>query len=197
MKFSLIYEAQTADPTRAGDHRVFAEIMEQVRLAEDVGFDVFQRMRDTGAVYAFKQVFRDPPDVTVGMREFANNYMQERQLQYANPLLKEHVDRNNKLFAFSTNLEWVDVRAYRRKALVEFFTFLDDSGMIFHRRWGDAPLRFLLATMFWTSTQVMKVCVEYVHSTWNVSGKKTCNSTVIYDSVLKTIGDKSCGLFCD
>ena len=40
MKFSLIYEAQTADPSRAGDHRVFAEIMEQVRLAEDVGFDV-------------------------------------------------------------------------------------------------------------------------------------------------------------
>ncbi|MCW3479652.1 LLM class flavin-dependent oxidoreductase [Neisseriaceae bacterium JH1-16] len=40
MKFSLIYEAQTVDATRLGDRRVFDEIVEQVDLAEQVGFDV-------------------------------------------------------------------------------------------------------------------------------------------------------------
>ena len=38
MKFSLIYEAQTADPTREGDHRVIGEIMEQALLAEELDF---------------------------------------------------------------------------------------------------------------------------------------------------------------
>lgn len=40
MKFSLIYEAQTTETSREGDRRVFDEIVEQVVLAEDLGFDV-------------------------------------------------------------------------------------------------------------------------------------------------------------
>jgi alkanesulfonate monooxygenase SsuD/methylene tetrahydromethanopterin reductase-like flavin-dependent oxidoreductase (luciferase family) len=39
MKFSLIYEAQTTDSSRAGDRQVFDEIVEQVLLAEEEGFD--------------------------------------------------------------------------------------------------------------------------------------------------------------
>lgn len=39
MKFSLIYEAQTTDASREGDHRVFREIVEQAILAEEMGFD--------------------------------------------------------------------------------------------------------------------------------------------------------------
>ena len=47
MKFSLIYEAQTADPSRAGDHKVFNDIVEQALLAEEVGFDVIWAVEHT------------------------------------------------------------------------------------------------------------------------------------------------------
>jgi alkanesulfonate monooxygenase SsuD/methylene tetrahydromethanopterin reductase-like flavin-dependent oxidoreductase (luciferase family) len=40
VKFSLIYEAQTVDASRAGDRRVFDEMVEQCLLAEQMGFDV-------------------------------------------------------------------------------------------------------------------------------------------------------------
>ncbi len=40
MRFSLIYEAQTTDATRAGDRKVFEDMVEQVVLAEELGFDV-------------------------------------------------------------------------------------------------------------------------------------------------------------
>jgi len=39
MKFSVIYEAQMADPSRESERRCFEEIVEQVMLAEDMGFD--------------------------------------------------------------------------------------------------------------------------------------------------------------
>ena len=39
MKFSLIYEAQTADTSRAGDAKVLHDIVEQSLLAERLGFD--------------------------------------------------------------------------------------------------------------------------------------------------------------
>lgn len=47
MRFSLIYEAQTANPTREGDHQVFAEIVEQARLAEELDFDVIWAVEHT------------------------------------------------------------------------------------------------------------------------------------------------------
>jgi alkanesulfonate monooxygenase SsuD/methylene tetrahydromethanopterin reductase-like flavin-dependent oxidoreductase (luciferase family) len=47
MKFSLIYEAQTVDDSREGDHRVFAEIVEQALLAEEMGFDTIWAVEHT------------------------------------------------------------------------------------------------------------------------------------------------------
>jgi alkanesulfonate monooxygenase SsuD/methylene tetrahydromethanopterin reductase-like flavin-dependent oxidoreductase (luciferase family) len=47
MRFSLIYEAQTTDATRAGDRRVFEDMVEQAILAEEVGFDVIWAVEHT------------------------------------------------------------------------------------------------------------------------------------------------------
>lgn len=47
MKFSLIYEAQTTDTSRAGDARALNEIVEQAILAEEVGFDVIWAVEHT------------------------------------------------------------------------------------------------------------------------------------------------------
>ena len=47
MRFSLIYEAQTANPSRAGDHQIFTEVVEQALLAEEMGFDVIWAVEHT------------------------------------------------------------------------------------------------------------------------------------------------------
>ena len=47
MKFSLIYEAQTAEVSREADHRVFLDIVDQCVLAEEVGFDVIWAVEHT------------------------------------------------------------------------------------------------------------------------------------------------------
>ncbi|MGI9600853.1 MAG: LLM class flavin-dependent oxidoreductase [Acidimicrobiales bacterium] len=47
MKFSLIYEAQTDNPTREGDHQVFADTLEQALLAEEMGFDIIWAVEHT------------------------------------------------------------------------------------------------------------------------------------------------------
>lgn len=66
-------------------------------LLDEVGPDVFAKMRDTGAVYGYKEIMHDAREVTVGLREFASNYMQKRQLGYANPKLKAKVDRDERV----------------------------------------------------------------------------------------------------
>lgn len=51
MKFSLIYEAQTVDPTRQGDRQVYNDIVDQVLLAEEVGFDVIWAVEHTALTH--------------------------------------------------------------------------------------------------------------------------------------------------
>jgi len=47
MKFSLIYEAQTADTSRGGDAKALLDIVEQAILADEVGFDVIWAVEHT------------------------------------------------------------------------------------------------------------------------------------------------------
>jgi alkanesulfonate monooxygenase SsuD/methylene tetrahydromethanopterin reductase-like flavin-dependent oxidoreductase (luciferase family) len=47
MRFSLIYEAQVVEVSRESDHRIFREIVEQVDLAEEMGFDVVWAVEHT------------------------------------------------------------------------------------------------------------------------------------------------------
>jgi alkanesulfonate monooxygenase SsuD/methylene tetrahydromethanopterin reductase-like flavin-dependent oxidoreductase (luciferase family) len=47
VKFSLIYEAQTADTSREGDAQVLRDIVDQAVLADEVGFDVVWAVEHT------------------------------------------------------------------------------------------------------------------------------------------------------
>jgi alkanesulfonate monooxygenase SsuD/methylene tetrahydromethanopterin reductase-like flavin-dependent oxidoreductase (luciferase family) len=47
MRFSLIYEAQTADTSREGDARILYDIIEQSLLAEQLGFDTIWAVEHT------------------------------------------------------------------------------------------------------------------------------------------------------
>jgi alkanesulfonate monooxygenase SsuD/methylene tetrahydromethanopterin reductase-like flavin-dependent oxidoreductase (luciferase family) len=51
MKFSLIYEGATADITRAGEARLYHDIVEQARLADELGFDVIWSVEHTSLTW--------------------------------------------------------------------------------------------------------------------------------------------------
>ena len=51
MRFSLIYEAQMADPSPANERQVFADIVEQSLLAEELGFDVVWAVEHTALTH--------------------------------------------------------------------------------------------------------------------------------------------------
>jgi alkanesulfonate monooxygenase SsuD/methylene tetrahydromethanopterin reductase-like flavin-dependent oxidoreductase (luciferase family) len=51
MKFSIIYEGATADITRAGEHKLYYDIVEQSQLAEALGFDVIWSVEHTALTW--------------------------------------------------------------------------------------------------------------------------------------------------
>jgi alkanesulfonate monooxygenase SsuD/methylene tetrahydromethanopterin reductase-like flavin-dependent oxidoreductase (luciferase family) len=51
LRFSLIYEAQTAVASREADHQIFRDIVEQALLAEAMGFDVVWAVEHTALTH--------------------------------------------------------------------------------------------------------------------------------------------------
>jgi len=168
-------------------------------LQGPVGFDVFREMKKRSVVYAFKQLFNDPGYVVKGLYELGAEFMKNHHYEYANKPLHEYVKKGHKkenddIWAFSTNLDWMDLNSYRSPKLQEYFDAIEESDMIFHRRWGDSPIRFSLAFMFWGRDEVMKLCTPFQHSIWPNSTSK-CDKPFVHDAVLKTL--EKCGAYCD
>lgn len=178
-------------------------------LAGPIAFDVFAVMQENHIRYGFVETFRDGPGVTTGIVDYVKDYVHKNKIEYSNSVLKKWVD--NAMFgdttptamadhdddppapplpfAFSTNLEWIDLKSYRRPEVQALMMSIRENDYIFERRWGDAPIRFLLSFMFWSPNEVMKVCVEYFHSSWEVEVNRCPNGSLYFidDAVLKHV----------
>ena len=140
-------------------------------ITEPIRYDVFQKMQQNHVAYTYKQIFLDPDFVVQGLEKFVKDYKRRHNLQPANPSLAAAMRGNyeGSLWAFSTNIEWMNLNEFRRADVSAFHAAVEESDMIFHRRWGDAPLRFVLPYLFFNNTQVMHLCSKYIHSLWPAS----------------------------
>jgi hypothetical protein len=173
-------------------------------LTEPIQYDVFRKMRQNQIAYAYKQLFLDRAFVVRGLADFVRHFQYTHKRQYSNSALvqwlEEHDFKADSQWSFGTNLEWIDLKQYQSTEMMKFHKAIEESGMIFHRRWGDAPLRFVLSYLFWDNTQVMRLCSEYVHSHWQPS-PSTCTdddqTPMVKDAVLDQL--KNCHLkaMCD
>ena len=175
-------------------------------VAEMIEFDVFERMKKRHVAYALKQLFHDPAFVVQGLWDFVEAYMNRRGIEYANKPLYAEIKQQQEstvsttqeakdFWAFSANFDWIDLNAYRDRKILNFFDTLESSQMIFHRRWGDSPLRFALSFMFWNRDQAMKICTPYQHSTWLLSARN-CDEPFNHDAILESLKNCTAG-YCN
>ena len=64
------------------------------------------------------------------------------------------------------NFEVIDLSLVRRKEVIDFMRFVDESRGIFLYRWGDAPLRYITLALFTNATQVLhrvELQLSYCH----------------------------------
>eukprot|EP00597_Dinobryon_sp_UTEXLB2267_P003429 CAMPEP_0170066496 /NCGR_PEP_ID=MMETSP0019_2-20121128/6173_1 /TAXON_ID=98059 /ORGANISM="Dinobryon sp., Strain UTEXLB2267" /LENGTH=290 /DNA_ID=CAMNT_0010273603 /DNA_START=155 /DNA_END=1027 /DNA_ORIENTATION=- len=162
-------------------------------ILNPIQFDIFQRMQQQNYTYAYKQIFRDPEWAVKGLNDFAEDYMNSHKLQWKNPQLRALVKSiKENLYSFSTNFEVLDMKAYRSKENMKFVHHMIESNKIYHRRWGDAPIRFLQIQMFYSNAEVLKICeFGYQHSIWAPSPicVNTSKEWTFFDHVKSQFGN--------
>lgn len=155
------------------EYKYLMRIDDDTCLLDHINFDVFQQLQRKRAAYAYSHHWYDGDAVTKGMYQFADKYVADKHLTWKNELL------HNKTVAaggfpavvpcFNTNFEIINTVRYRESAVRQFVDAVVASNMIFHRRWGDAPLRFVTAMLCWAEREMVRLeGFEVQHSAWAV-----------------------------
>lgn len=142
-------------------------------ILDHINFDMFQHLDQRNIAYAYSAVWYDREEVTRGLNQFVTEYAEKNHIAWANPTLREATLKlkgyPQTTPAFNTNLEIINTVRYRDPEVMHFVDAVVKSNNIFHRRWGDAPLRFPLAEMFWLEKEIVKLdSFDHQHSIWEV-----------------------------
>lgn len=154
-------------------YRYLLRLDDDTCLLDHINFDLFQYLASVRAAYAYSHIWYDDDRTTKGLYDFVNRYVAENNLTYKNPTLHKAIS-SSKLFpsrvpCYNTNFEVIDTLRYREAAVTKFVDSVVQSNMIFHRRWGDAPLRFPTVMLFFKENEVVRLeGFELQHSNWPV-----------------------------
>ena len=159
-------------------------------LDNRINYDIFREMQKRRSVYAYQALITDSPDVTAGLYEFIDEYAEKFNVTFANQNMHDlRKSNNNRAFMFSNNLEVIDTVRYRQPSVMHFINYVVSSNMIFHRRWGDAPLRYALAELFYGPNEVLHFCeFTYFHSSWGPH--YGCDYRSHFNAVLRSARDE-------
>ena len=128
-------------------------------------------MHEGGYQYAYRAETSDGIEVTDGLWDFIDTYMQHHpsaaHLAAENGLtLPTQADRPfTPHHQYYNNFEVVHVPTFSSSLdIMDFTKAVDRTNNIYNRRWGDAPLRFLTCKLFLPNAVVLEVCdIDYEH----------------------------------
>ena len=106
-------------------------------LMSPVTYDLFEYMEDNKKVYGYISTLeKDEPFVVEGLWETTQDFIKDKNIVSKLPKKWEYE-------MFYTNFELVSINTIRSSLYMDYYDYLDKSGNIYYRRWGDAPIRWL------------------------------------------------------
>ena len=119
-------------------------------ILSEVLQDPFQTMVDKEAIYGYAGEFTDEDPVIEGLHDFCEKIAPvEKEIQY------------NK--AYETNLFIENCDWFRSSKWMNFFKAIDESGNIYIKRWGDAPIKYQGIQRLVSDDKVIKIDIPYHH----------------------------------
>lgn len=119
-------------------------------FTDEVKYDPFARMSKKKAVYGYQGVETDMDYVIEGLHEFCCKILpQNSKLPYNN--------------MFQTHFEIVDFQWFKTGDYMNFYNKIDETGNIYIKRWGDAPIKYQGVMGLVLPEQLLKLDLPYRH----------------------------------
>jgi hypothetical protein len=126
--------------------------------------DLFAAMALRHVVYAYKIDSFEAKDfgVTEGLANFARSYMHAMSIEPKN-LNIYYLPDDGSMPAFYNNFEIIYIPFLHSKSVRNFTKAIDGSDMIYRKRWGDAPIRYLTMNIFAEPEEIWKISRDVFH----------------------------------
>jgi len=117
-------------------------------LPTKIEFDVFKYLEENNKVYGFVAQLPEHPPVVEGLGKFVGNYVKNKNIQakFLDYLLDKDGNYNYKMIY--NNFEICKLNLFKQPDVMEFLQAIDKTGSIYEYRWGDAPIRTLMLSLF-------------------------------------------------
>lgn len=127
-------------------------------ILEPVKYDIFKFMENRDLIYGYNCVNVDNPLVVDGLWEISEQYSKKTKV-----MKKPFADIKHP-HIYYTNFEIGKFNWFLQKEYLNYYNFIDKSGGIYHKRWGDAAIKYLGIEMFLEDSK--KHCfsdIKYFH----------------------------------
>jgi hypothetical protein len=124
-------------------------------------------MVEKGYEYAYVSEYeKDEEFVVSGLWDTTKKFMKEYNVT---PVSLANKLKQNEwaLDMFYTNFEIAKFSFFRSKEYMSYYNYLDQTGNIYYRRWGDAPIHWLGVHMFLPDANIWCIKnITYQHGSW-------------------------------
>jgi alpha 1,2-mannosyltransferase len=133
-----------------------------------INYDPFEKMRSQDFEYAYMcDEEGEVPSVAQDLWETTVKFMEESNIPMNDYLKSRLVDGRWNYNMFYTNFEIAKFSFFRGKDYMAYFDYLDKSGGIYYKRWGDAPIHWLGVRLFMNPSKIWAVKdITYHHNAW-------------------------------
>jgi alpha 1,2-mannosyltransferase len=134
----------------------------------EMGYDYYLRLDDDSYLY---EDFKENPFEKIRRENKSYGYCLKIKegphvIQGLFPFIKQHVETDYVFeephWIYYNNFEIVDIKRYYNDQIREISQKIHESGGIYHWRWGDAPIRTILVSIF-LPDEVMEFDIDYEH----------------------------------
>jgi alpha 1,2-mannosyltransferase len=123
-------------------------------ILSELNYDIFEFAKQNDLIYGYCEpaVQIDNPKVVEGLKEFTKNFLMLNELKtYIS------IDSIPEGKMFYTNFELGKVNWFLNSDYIKFFKSIDNSGNIYIKRWGDAPIKYLGVNLFCNPKNIIPV----------------------------------------
>lgn len=143
-------------------HKSMCNVKWYMRLDSDSIFNSSQNPFDLvndSIVYVYNSFYPsrnyDLIQLTLGMKKFLNDYIRYYHISPKNVYNWNRMFLNKTTRTYYNNLEIVNMDFFLSLEVQKFINVIDLSHNIYHKSWGDAPLRYALLSLFAENNEVV------------------------------------------
>lgn len=146
----------------------YLRIDDDSKILEKIDYDLFKYMDSNHYKYGYLMTTLDDRRCIVGLRSNVTKYFEQ------NKIMPTHLYQWAEDRIIYNNFEIASLDFWRSDEVWKFIEFIDNTGHIYHQRWGDAPIHTTAVMSYLRQSQVHEFTdISYEHQELISGSSKT------------------------